>query len=323
MVHKRRFELVNPFASDAPDAPTPELDFSGVKRARPDSDFGSSYADSIASPDDASDLFDDIFTPQLSSPLEFDFESVVVSATDFQVSKTTLIGEASAAAAAVLEDDDDGLTTDDEDLSFVSRSSVKLEKATSTKQSDHTTISSTMPLGIQAMGPIVGHWDSVAEGLIPSPACAGVDSNCLPISSPSLGGASRMGQAFRQPTTSQTTTSLDALLEQFVDVNKVADNTVVLANKKFWIDRYMTIPICGYLNRASTASRRTEIAVPATSVAGISMPAGEKAHNNRKRLLKRAASTPGAVYGLKKRSFVLGKGREMVGLGVIVGDLQL
>lgn len=294
----------------------------------------------VSSPEEASDLFN-LFTPPLSASdslesLDFPFDGPVIAS-----------DSVSAVAMFNSAEDDDGLTTDEETLPVQKNSKALFPPSPSAARSSSP--SQVMPLGIEAVGPAIGQWtDRTLYAQPISPARQPSASPVLPKQHrlPSTHGPSPLSSLATVSSTSGSTTNVDALLEQYLDVNNVIDNSIALSNSKFWIDRYMTIPICGYLNRA-TAERalQDETPMPATTVSGISKPikqssanpkipiasnmsSASKAQllNNGKRrnisTLKRTASAP-SVYGLKRRSFVTGKGREMVGLGVMVGDMLL
>ncbi|KAK9245684.1 hypothetical protein V1506DRAFT_458596 [Lipomyces tetrasporus] len=297
---------------------TPELDFSSVKRRKEDYGFDDSF-DSAPSPDDASDLVD-LFTPPLSVVDDlpgpnFAMDGRIVTSSEF-----------SASAFVIYEDSD--ATTDDEELPIVK----KLTAAAVGGVPKSAVASSPMgppplPLGIQAVGPTVGHWtDQTPEKSVTSPP---PQSNRQPSASPVLPKQHKLhpppgNHALSHSVASSVSSSVDALLEQYLDINNVVDNTVAPPNAKSWIDRYMTIPICGYLNRANSEPEH-DVAIAATVVAGISKPPESSAKASKRKpsaSLKRAASAP-SVYGLKRRSLFLGKGKEMVGLGVMVGDLLL
>ncbi|KAK9382195.1 uncharacterized protein V2V93DRAFT_321904 [Kockiozyma suomiensis] len=313
--------------SESPSAiSTPELDYSPSKRFRSDFPTLDDAIEPVSSPEEASDLFN-LFTPPLSASdslesLDFPFDGPVIAS-----------DSVSAVAMFNSAEDDDGLTTDEETLPVQKNSKALFPPSPSAARSSSP--SQVMPLGIEAVGPAIGQWtDRTLYAQPISPARQPSASPVLPKQHrlPSTHGPSPLSSLATVSSTSGSTTNVDALLEQYLDVNNVIDNSIALSNSKFWIDRYMTIPICGYLNRA-TAERalQDETPMPATTVSGISKPIKHSASkaqllNNGKRrnisTLKRTASAP-SVYGLKRRSFVTGKGREMVGLGVMVGDMLL
>ncbi|KAK9324538.1 hypothetical protein V1517DRAFT_317306 [Lipomyces orientalis] len=302
---------------------TPELDFSSVKRRKEDYGFDDSF-DSASSPDDASDLFD-LFTPPLSVVDDLPGPSFAM---DGRIVTTS--SEISASAFVIYEDSD--ATTDDEDLPVVKKLTAT---AVGSAPKSVAVASSPMgppslPLGIQTMGPTVGHWpDQTPEKPLTSLTSLRGQAHRQPSASPVLPKQHKLApppgnHALSHAVASSVSSSVDALLEQYLDINNVVDNTVAPPNAKSWIDRYMTIPICGYLNRAS-AEPEHDVAVAATVVAGISKPPESSAKAGKRKpsaSLKRAASAP-SVYGLKRRSLFMGKGKEMVGLGVVVGDLLL
>ncbi|KAK9234019.1 hypothetical protein V1525DRAFT_414467 [Lipomyces kononenkoae] len=284
---------------------TPELDFDSL-----------TSFDSASSPDDASDLFD-FFTPPLST-VE-DSPSII-----FAADSKKLPVEPSASTIVIHEDDGEDATTDDEEIPIIKTVSAPRSTAASVVPASSMG-PPPLPLGIHAMGPVIGHWTDktpakpVTGNVVRQRSESSILPNQqrLPISSPT-------SHAISHAVASSVSSSVDALLEQYVDVTNVVDNTLApLPGTKSWIDRYMTIPICGYLNRASVESDN-EVAVAATTVAGISKPPGSSSTKKRKASssLKPAGSAP-AVYGFKRRSLFAGKGSEMVGLGVMVGDLLL
>ncbi|KAK7204428.1 hypothetical protein BZA70DRAFT_192572 [Myxozyma melibiosi] len=326
--------------SESPSAlSTPELDYSpSSKRFRSDFPTFDDSLDPVSSPEDTSDLFN-LFTPPLSATnslelLEFPFDAPVI--TSDVDSAVAMFGKST---------DDEGMTADDEAKSVLAAAPLfpPMQAASFLPATSYP-----------ADAPAAGEWHEHAA--IPQPAVA---SRPSPSASPVLPKQHRL-HSFHGPSPlshSSTPSSssaaaagasanADALLEQYLDVNNVIDNTIALSNAKFWIDRYMTIPICGYLNRV-TAERalQYDTPMPATTVAGISKPIKQSSANpkiptsngaaqaqmnnsnsNYRRRnvssLKRTASAP-TVYGLKRRSFFMGKGKEMVGLGVMVGDMLL
>ncbi|KAK9493012.1 hypothetical protein V1508DRAFT_120660 [Lipomyces doorenjongii] len=289
---------------------TPELDFSSVKRRKEDYSLDDSF-DLVSSPDDASDLYD-LFTPSLS---------VIEDSSDVSLAVDRIMASSESSASAIVIYEDEDATTDDEDLPIIN----KLTATAAVGAPKPAPTSSPMgppplPLGIQAMGPAIGHWtDKTPEKSVPY-------GFGQPSTSPVLPRQQRLARAQTHPSISHTvassvSSSVDALLEQYLDVNNVVDNSVAFPSTKSWIDRYMTIPICGYLNRAIVEPEH-DVAVAATTVVGISKPPESTTKRKPSSSLKRAASAP-TVYGLKRRSLFAGKGKEMVGLGVMVGDLLL
>ncbi|KAK9314465.1 hypothetical protein V1524DRAFT_144602 [Lipomyces starkeyi] len=286
---------------------TPELDFSSVKRRKEDYSLDDSF-DSASSPDDASDLYDlyDLFTPSLS---------VVEDSSEVSLAIDRIMASSESSASAIVIYEDEDATTDDEELPIINQLGAPKPAPTSSPMGPPP-----LPLGIQAMGPAIGHWtDKTPE----KPVTCGFGH---PSASPVLPKQQRLPRAPTHPSISHTvgssvSSSVDTLLEQYLDVNNVVDNSVAFPSTKSWIDRYMTIPICGYLNRAIVEPEH-DVAVAATTVAGISKPPESMTKRKPSSSLKRAASAP-AVYGLKRRSLFAGKGKEMVGLGVMVGDLLL
>ncbi|KAK9331849.1 hypothetical protein V1520DRAFT_353634 [Lipomyces starkeyi] len=286
---------------------TPELDFSSVKRWKEDYSLDDSF-DSASSPDDASDLYD-LFAPSLS---------VVEDSSEVSLAIDRIMASSESSASAIVIYEDEDATTDDEELPIINQLSATAVGAPKAAPTSSPMGPPPLPLGIQAMGPAIGHWtDKTPE----RPVKFGQLS-----ASPVLPKQQRLPRMPTHTSISHTvgssvSSSVDALLEQYLDVNNVVDNSVAFPSTKSWIDRYMTIPICGYLNRAIVEPER-DVAVAATTVAGISKPPESMTKRKPSSSLKRAASAP-AVYGLKRRSVFAGKGKEMVGLGVMVGDLLL
>ncbi|KAK9366302.1 hypothetical protein V1509DRAFT_630368 [Lipomyces kononenkoae] len=310
-VPKRVLEFATFKATTEGESPmhTPELDFDSL-----------TSFDSASSPDDASDLFD-LFTPPLSVVED---SASIIFATDSKMSPTK------SSTIVTYEDEVEGATTDDEELPIIKNVTTA---AVSTEKSAGSLVSSSpspmgspaIPLGIHAMGPVIGHWTDktpvtpATNKFVGQPSVSPVQpkQNQLPIPLPT-------SHAISHPLAASVSSGVDALLEQYVDVNNVVDNTLAaLPSTKFWIDRYMTIPICGYLNRA-IVEPENDVAVAATTVVGISKPPGSSSTKKRKSSssLKQTGSAQ-TVYGFKRRSLFAGKGREMVGLGVMVGDLLL
>ncbi|KAK9376499.1 uncharacterized protein V1513DRAFT_438864 [Lipomyces chichibuensis] len=285
---------------------TPELDFSSVKRRKEEYNLDDSF-DSASSPDDASDLYD-LFTPSLS---------VVEDSSEISLAIDKVLASSESSASAIVIYEDEDATTDDEDLPIVNKLTATAAVGTPKPAPTSSPMGPpSLPLGIQAMGPAIGHWtDKTPE----KPVTYGYGQ---PSASPVLPRQPRLSRAPTHHSISHTvSSSADALLEQYLDVNNVVDNSVAFPSTKSWIDRYMTIPICGYLNRAIVEPEH-DVALAATTVAGISKPPESTTKRKPSSSLKRASSAP-AVYGLKRRSLFAGKGKEMVGLGVMVGDLLL
>ncbi|KAK9465389.1 hypothetical protein V1512DRAFT_266222 [Lipomyces arxii] len=283
---------------------TPELVFSSKRRCD-EYPFNDSH-DSDSSPDDASDLFEDLFTPLLSA--------LNTGASVFGDDKVD--GEESEQIK--LRDDDEGFTTDeDEEIPVSGKRPAAGKMVPASLDTAHQ-----LPLGFQPMGPPVGHWSEKSKLKVPDfhSTRSLLARECLPMTS------SVLPTQYRKLSTAQVSmqpqSNVDALLEQYLDVNRAVDHSVSPENAKSWIDRYTTIPICGYLNRANT-EKENDVAVAATSVAGVCKPTEVSLlQKGRPSAIKRAASIP-SVVGLKRRALSTGKGREMVGLGVIVGDLLL
>ncbi|KAK9388520.1 hypothetical protein V1515DRAFT_614574 [Lipomyces mesembrius] len=288
---------------------TPELDFSSVKRRKEDYSLDDSF-DSVSSPDDASDLFD-LFTPSLS---------VVEGSSEVSLAIDRIMASSESSASAIVIYEDEDATTDDEELPIINKLTATAVGAPKPAPTSSPMGPPPLPLGIQAMGPAIGHWtDKTPEKSV-------TYGFGQPSASPVLPKQQRLARAPTHPSISHTvassvSSSVDALLEQYLYVNNVVDNSVAFPSTKSWIDRYMTIPICGYLNRAIVEPEH-DVALAATTIVGISKPPESTTKRKPSSSLKRAASTP-AVYGLKRRSLFAGKGKEMVGLGVMVGDLLL
>ncbi|KAK9457548.1 hypothetical protein V1511DRAFT_508990 [Dipodascopsis uninucleata] len=297
---------------------TEEADYTGFWSKRPKLDDSESLFEEVFSPSSIDVFLEDISGEVTSSSssdydatqeeLDLDDEAELEqeqgygNATDY---KCSIIGHES----------DDSDCTDDE--SFVPRptigsktvpGTVRPAVRTMVKQKSLLNKSASQLRSKLTAGPALGQWlkkvSDKSNSFGGSLTVTGVEPASPDVSaSPSLSSAS-------SPETS--TADLDDLLEEFVDINSAVDNTFVSSQIKCWTDRYMTIPICGYLNRGQGEAKSfSKVSALRSSVL------------KRNRLPLTAMNMQMGVAGLKKRSLFTGKGKEMVGLGVMVGDLLL
>ncbi|KAK9463718.1 uncharacterized protein V1516DRAFT_55940 [Lipomyces oligophaga] len=359
---KRRLDSDDADLSSVSSASTPELVFS--KRFRFDvQQLDDSKDSAVSSPDDRSDLFD-IFTPSTQASLDSfgldgEFSSPVGSTVE---SASSLLSLPETTESSVLNSflpfessfQDDSLFSDRDDYNEASRlpSSAKhstfalfppaplptttTSTATSVSTSRGNNVSSPARSKLINMsGPVLGQWSNDRPN-----NSAIIASTHTRTPNPAVGSARLPKNSTHVPIQDSTSASFEALLEQYLDVTNVVENPVD-DSVKLWIDRYATIPICGYLNRpiadrALEPPSTQQVALQSrpvksfnrrmagpTSTPSATVSASSVISTQRPSSLTRRATAPASVYGLKRRSFAMGKGREMVGLGVVVGDLLL
>ncbi|KAK9474429.1 uncharacterized protein V1510DRAFT_412201 [Dipodascopsis tothii] len=231
----------------------------------------------------------------------------------FDLFASPTLPEFEASTAAFIENFDDGDSTD-EDLPVLAPTTKTVRAPSASPQVEpmHQAAGPvSFSAGIQAVLPVAVRWNPMSRQYAAqqhqlerkrhdkSRASALAQQH---LRRQHLSAAQRRAAAKNQSPPAPQQASLDSLLEEIFDIKSVSDDdedslsvpASPSGKSEFWIDRYTTIPICGYLNR--------------TTVESVSAPAAA--------YMKKSAA-------LRKRSLFLGKGQEMVGLGVMVGDYSI